>query len=197
MNLPVFAPIIEGHGEEEALRVLIYTILAAAESNAYPLIVAPYRVPWGTLVNVEGELERYAAMGIRDGGPNTRLIVVLDADDRCPAELGPTLLGRQNIRFPNNPASVNVANREYESWFMASAESIAQHVGCTSNFEIPSPIETIRNAKGWIGRNILHRSYKETVDQASFSSRIDVPIARGRSHSFNRLCCEVERLLYV
>lgn len=197
MNIPVFAPIIEGHGEEEALRVLINTILAAAESDVYPLIVSPYRVPWGTLVNVEGELERYSAMAIRDGGHNTRLIVVLDADDRCPAELGPMLLQRLNTRFPNNPASVNVADREYESWFIASAESIAGHVGCTSSIELPSPIETIRNAKGWIGRNILQRSYKETADQASFSSCIDVPIARGRSHSFNRLCSEVERLLHV
>lgn len=197
MNFPVFAPIIEGHGEEEALRVLINTIIAATNSYVYPLIVAPYRVPWGTLVNVEGELERYAAMAIRDGGPHTRLIVVLDADDRCPAELGPMLLGRLNARFPNNPASVNVADREYESWFMASAESIARHVGSTHIFELPSPIETIRDARGWIGRNILHRSYKETADQASFSSRIDVPIARGRSHSFNRLCLEVHRLLAI
>ncbi len=195
MNFPVFAPIIEGHGEEEALRVLINTILAAAESDVYPLIVTPYRVPWGTLVNVEGELERYAAMGIRDGGPNTTLIVVLDADDRCPAELGPMLLGRLNFRFPNNPVSVNVANREYESWFMASAESIAAHVGSSSSVELPSSIETIRDAKGWIGRHILRRSYKETSDQASFSSRIDVPLARSRSHSFDRLCREVERLL--
>ncbi len=197
MKFPVFAPIVEGHGEETAIRILINTILAAINSEIYPVIVAPYRVPWGRLVNVDGELERYVEMAICDGGPDTRLIVVLDADDRCPAELGPMLLARLNARFPNNPASVNVANREYESWFVASAESIARHVGSAQSFEIPSPIETIRDAKGWIGRNVLHRSYKETADQASFSSRIDVSLARGRSHSFNRLCLEVHRLLAI
>lgn len=195
MTSLVLAPIVEGHGEVRALPVLINTVLEAINSNVYPQTLTPYRVPWGTLVNAEGELERYAAMAIRDGGANTRLIVVLDADDRCPAELGPQLLTRLNARFPNNRASVNVADREYESWFIASAESIALRIGSESNLEVPSPIEAVRNAKGWIERNILNGSYKETVDQASFSSYIDVPFARRRSHSFDRLCRELERLL--
>jgi len=195
VKLPVFAPIIEGHGEQEALRVLITTILAATQSDVYPLIVTPYRVPWGTLVNVAGGLERYAAMGVRDGGPNTRLIVVLDADDRCPAELGPQLLQRIIARFPNNPASVSVTDREYESWFIASSESIAQHDGSQSIFQVPADIEEIRGAKQWLARNVLGRSYKETVDQASFSSAMDVSLARQRSQSFDRFCREVRRLL--
>ena len=191
----IYAPIIEGHGEEEALRVLINSVLAAIESDVYPTIVAPYRVPWGTLVHVDGELERYAAMAIRDGGPMAKLIVLLDADDRCPAELGPELLNRIHARFPLNSASVNVADREYESWFIASSESIAAHVGSSADFEVPANIEEIRDAKGWIRRNVLNRGYKETVDQASFSSCIDVPLARQRSQSFDRFCREVERLL--
>ena len=134
-------------------------------------------------------------MAIRDGGPTSKLIVVLDADDRCPAELGPTLLDRLNDRFPETQASVNIADREYESWFIASSESIARHVGSNAVFEVPSHIEGIRNAKGWIERNILRGSYKETIDQASFSSCIDVPAARRRSQSFDRFCREVERLL--
>ena len=195
MTVPVFAPTIEGQGEEEALRVLFTNILSSVESYIFPIIVRPYRVPWGTLVNVEGELERYAAMAIRDGGPTSKLIVVLDADDCCPAELGPMLLDRLNTRFPGTPASVNVADREYESWFIASSESIAHHVGSNAVFEAPSHIEGIRNAKGWIERNVLSGSYKETVNQASFSSCIDVLLARQRSQSFDRFCREVERLL--
>ena len=191
----VFAPIIEGHGEEEALRILINTTLASMESALYPTIVRPFRVPWGTLVNVDGELERYAAMAISEGGPTAKLIVVLDADDDCPAQLGPQLLSRLRTRFPDNPASVNVADREYESWLIASSESIARHVGSDAVFEVPSNIEGTRNAKRWLSRNVLGRSYKETDDQASFSSIIDVPLARQRSQSFDRFCREVERLL--
>lgn len=192
----VFAPIIEGHGEEEALRVLINRVLGAAESNVYPSIVRPFRVPWGTLVNVDGELERYAAMAIRDGGPFAKLIVVLDADDSCPAELGPQLLQRLTARFPDNPASVNVANREYESWFIASSESIALHAGTgATDFVVPENLEGIRGAKRWLERNVLKRSYSETGEQAAFSSAIDVPLARSRSQSFDRFCREVSRLL--
>ena len=105
------------------------------------------------------------------------------------------LLDRLNTRFPGTPASVNVADREYESWFIASSESIAHHVGSNAVFEAPSHIEGIRNAKGWIERNVLSGSYKETVNQASFSSCIDVLLARQRSQSFDRFCREVERLL--
>lgn len=195
MTPPVFAPIIEGHGEEEALRVLINTVLTAIGSNAYPIIIRPIRVPWGTLVNVDGELERYAAMAISDGGPSAKLIVVLDADDSCPAELGPQLLQRIVTRFPNNSASVNIADREYESWFIASSESIAQHFGSQLTLQVPTEIERIRGAKQWLARNVLGRSYKETVDQASLSSAVEVPLARRRSQSFDRFCREVERLL--
>ena len=174
---------------------MINTALASIGSALYPIIVRPFRVPWGTLVNVDGELERYAAMAISEGGPTTKLIVVLDADDYCPAQLGPQLLRRLRTRFPDNPASVNVADREYESWFIASSESIAFHVGSDAVFAVPPNIERTRNAKRWLSRNVLGRSYKETDDQASFSSIIDVPLARQRSQSFNRFCREMERLL--
>ncbi len=195
MTPPVFVSVIEGHGEVEALPVLLNVIVASIGSDLYPAIARPIRVPWGTLVNNAGELERYAAMAIRNGGPTARLFVVLDADDRCPAELGPQLLQRVIARLPHNPVSVTVANREYESWFIASSESIADHVGSGATFDVPQNIEGIRAAKEWLELNLLNRRYKETRDQAAFSSRIDVPLARRRSQSFNRFCREVERLL--
>ena len=176
---------------------MLNTVLAAIESDVYPITVRPIRVPWGTLVNVDGELERYAAIAIGDGGPSAKLIVVLDADDSCPAELGPQLLQRLVDRFPDNLASVNVADQEYESWFIASSESIALHAGSSAVFDVPSNIEETRNAKRWLARNVLGRSYKETGDQASFSSVIDIPLARSRSQSFDRFCREAQRLLSV
>lgn len=174
---------------------MLSTILSAIGSGIYPVIAKPFRVPWGTLVNAPGELERYSEMAIKECGPTAKLIVVLDADDSCPAELGTQLLQRIQSRFPDNPSSVIVANREYETWFIASSESIAHHVGSDATFQIPSNIEEIRNPKEWLERNVLNRRYKETGDQAAFSSAIDVSLARSRSQSFNRFCREVERLL--
>ena len=178
---------------------MINSVLAAIESDVYPTIVAPYRVPWGTLVHVDGELERYAARAIRDGGPMAKLIVLLDADDRCPAELGPELLNRIHARFPLNSASVNVADREYESWFIASSESIAAHVGSSADFEVPANIEEIRDAKGWIRRNVLNRGYKEAgTKKRLIRHRFRVVLT---SHSpvsgHNRLTASVEVIVHV
>ena len=103
---------------------------------------------------------------------------------------------RLAVRFPNNPVSVNVANWEYESWFIASAESIAAHFDADLPCGIPQDIEEFGGrTKGWLAHNIIGGRYKETEHQAAFSNLINVPLARQRSHSFNRFCREVARLL--
>lgn len=197
MMPPVFAPIVEGHGEEQALLPLIHNIIGSSGGVVYPEIKPPYRGHWGSLVNKPDELERCARIALWQGGPTARLLVLLDADDRCPANLGPALLRRLISHFPGRRISVSIADREYESWFIASSESIATHVGLDTAVSIPENIEAIRAAKGWLESNLLHRSYSETDDQASLSARIDVPIARSRSQSFDRFCREIERLLTV
>ncbi len=194
--MPVaIAPIVEGHGEVAAIRLLINSIISSLDGIDFPRIEAPYRKSWGSLVNRQGELEQCAQIVLGEGGPSSRLLVLLDADDNCPASLGPTLLERLCRRFPGRLISVCVADWEYESWFIASSESIAEHVGASLGVKVPDNIEEIQNPKAWLERNILHRRYRETFDQASFSSVIDVPLARRRSQSFNRFCLELERLL--
>ena len=195
MEPRTIALIVEGHGEAAAIRPLITNIIASCDGIVYPKIMPPYRKPWGSLVNRSGDLERCADLVLREGGSGSRLLVLLDADGYCPASLGPILLERLVLRFPGRLVSVNVADWEYESWFIASAESIAEHVGVTVGTEVPDNIEEIQNPKAWLERNILNKRYKETSDQASFSSVIDVPLARQRSQSFNRFCLELERLL--
>ena len=195
MDPLTIAPIVEGHGEQNAIRPLLTNIISSSEVTIYPRIVTPYRVPWGSLVNRPDDLERAAQIVLREGGPHSRLLVLLDADGNCPASLGTALLQRLIVRFPDTPVSVSVADWEYESWFIASAESIAQYFGTSLEVEVPENIEEIQNPKAWIERNILRGRYKETSDQSSFSSAIDVALARQRSHSFNRFCLEVERLL--
>ena len=192
---PVFASVVEGEGEEAALRPLIHRIIASNNGLVYPKIMPPYRAHWGSLVNTPGELERYAEIVLHEGGPTARLLVLLDADGECPAELGPDLLQRLITRFPQNLISVSVADWEYESWLIASAESIADHVRASGDFDVPQNIEEIHDAKGWLERHIMGGRYKEARHQAAFTSVINVPLARSRSQSFDRFCREVERLL--
>ena len=195
MSPPTIAAIVEGHGEVTALRPLIYNIIESGDGLVYPNVLRPYREHWGSIVNNPDDLERCAQIVLREGGPSSRLLVLLDADGHCPAELGPKLLERLTLRFSNNFVSVTVADWEYESWFIASAESIAEYVGADAAVEVPDNIEDIDDPKTWLEHNILKRRYKETADQASFSRLINVPIARQRSISFNRFCLELERLL--
>ena len=147
------------------------------------------------MVNKQGELERYAEIVLQEGGAATRLLVLIDADNNCPAELGPQLVRRLAARFPRIHISVNVANWEFETWFIASFEAIARHSGIDASVQLPEDIESIADAKGWLEQNVINRRYKETDDQPAFSSQIDVPLARQRSQSFDRFCREVERLL--
>ena len=192
---PTIAAIVEGHGEIAALRPLIYNIIESSEGLVYPDILRPYREPWGSLVNKSGDLERCAEITLREGGPSSRLMVLIDADGYCPADLGPSLRDRLTDQFSNRLVSVTVADREYESWFIASVESIAEFIGADIAVQVPDNIEEIVNPKRWLEQNVLKRRYKETADQASFSSHINVPMARQRSLSFNRFCLELERLL--
>jgi len=192
---PVLVSIVEGEGEVAALRPLIENIIASSAGAVYPHIMRPHRMHRGSLANNIGELELFAAAALAEAGPAARLLVLLDADDDCPAELGPQLRQRLAARFPDNPVSVNIADREYESWFIASAAAIANRIGAVSPPAPPDNIAAIRDAKGWVRRHLAGGAYRATRHQPSFSTMIDVPLARRRSPSFNRFCRELERLL--
>lgn len=187
MMPPVFSPVVEGHGDQQALLPLIYNIIESSGGVVYPEIKPPYRGHWGALANKPDELERCAGIALRRGGPMARLLVLLDADDRCPAELGPALLQRLVSRFPERRVSVSIADREYESWFIASAESIARHTGAAVRYAVPQNIEAIRAAKGWVGRYLMTARYNPQDNQAAFSARIDVPLDCRRSHCVGSL----------
>ena len=196
MTPPFFASIVEGQGDEEALPKLIYNIAIAIGSGVYPIALRPYRIPRDILLNTPHALEDYAASAIADAGPTDRLVILLDADDDCPAELGPQLWRRVAGIVPRERVSVCIANREYETWFIASLETIAEPAGINPTTPAPPNVESIRGAKEWLSRRLPSGyPYKPTLHQAALSSAVDVPLARQRSQSFDRFCREVERLL--
>ena len=196
MTLPVITSIVEGEGEEEAFPKLIYNIATTSGLAVRPIVRPPFRVQRDALKNRPDALEDYAVKAFREGGPEARLIVLLDADDDCPAELGPQLLQRLSVRIPLERVSVSIANREYEAWFIAGLESIASYVSIDADTTVPQDLEDIRGAKEWLSQHMPSGSpYKPTLHQAELSSAVDISLARQRSQSFDRFCREVERLL--
>lgn len=95
------ACIVEGHGEQEAVPLLVRRI--AQEVHIYPDVLRPMRVPASQLRKA-GELERALEFAARKCGDGGAILIMLDADDDCPAELGPALLVRSLNSRPDNGA---------------------------------------------------------------------------------------------
>lgn len=126
-------------------------------------------------------------------GEDGWIIVLLDADDDCPAELGIKILERAHVCIPHRRVSVVLANREYEAWFIAAAESLNGLRGFSFDPTEIIDAETPRDAKGWIKRHKSDKSYGETTDQPAFSARMDLQLVFDRSRSFRKLCTEWSR----
>jgi len=126
----------------------------------------------------------------REGG----ILVVLDSDEDCPARLGPELLERVRAARRDLPSAVVLAKREFESWFLASAESLRGCHRLPEDLELPREPEEIRGAKEWLSRHIPDGAYASTVDQAALVHALDLTLAR-RSPSFNKCYRDVTRLL--
>lgn len=89
---------------------------------------------------------------------------------------------------------VVLANREYEAWFIAAAESIAGHRNLRLGLIAPEDPETIRDAKGWLAQfSHPNTAYRETLDQPAFTQIFDLHQART-CPSFNKLCRDMASL---
>lgn len=181
--------IVEGQGEIEAVPILVRRIVAAVTPEVALRIPHPIRVPRSRLVR-RGELERaveLAARQVRHLGPEGGILILLDSDDDCPAELGPSLLARTRSVRADMPLSIALAKREFESWFLAAAGSLP------GEMMPPADPEAIRGAKEWLSAH-LDGGYTATLDQSRFAATFDLDQAR-RSPSFDRFRREVCRLL--
>jgi hypothetical protein len=123
-------------------------------------------------------------------GRQGRMIVMVDADDDDPVELANELRRRAKEARPDRVIGVVVPVREYESWFLATAETFAGKFDFPSDMQAPANHQQIRNAKGWLSdqrrRAVRGGAYKETVDQKLMTERLDIDLARERSLSFAR-----------
>src|SRR5579871_1968913 len=88
----VLVPIVEGHSEVIALPVFLRR-LTIHLGLPYTAVAPPFRVKRYAVVR-PNELERAVTQAIASRDGATSVLVLLDADDDCPAELGPQLLAR-------------------------------------------------------------------------------------------------------
>jgi len=186
----VVAPIVEGDGEVAALPILLRRIGDRFSPEVPTLVSQPIRVRRNRFLNREEEFRRHLLLAAAKSGEDGWILVLLDADDDCPAELGSKIRERACLVVPHRPVSVVLANREYEAWFLAAAGSLHGQRGFA--FECPPRFEPerLRNAKGWLGGRMAGRKYRETTDQPAFSAIMDLQQAFDLSRSFRKLCSE-------
>lgn len=187
--------IVEGHGDVEAVRILLRRVLHEKLQRYDVAIERSIRVPKDKLLK-PGELERAVSLAAKRTCETDGIVVLVDADDDCPAELAPAMAARAAASRPDRRISVVVAKSEFESWFVAAADSLAGFRGFAASLAVPAQAERIRDAKGWLSNTMPTGStYRETIDQAAFAGRIDLEQAR-QCPSFDKFMREVRTLVH-
>jgi hypothetical protein len=118
--------------------------------------------------------------------------VLVDADDELPCVLGPRL-NRLSVDAKHDVCCV-IANLEYETWFVAAAESLQEYLHVSPG-EVPAAPEQAGFRKGWIQHHYRGTKYIEPIDQPRMTTAMDLKLCRLRSPSFDKLCRELQRRL--
>lgn len=193
------APIVEGHGEEASLRMLLQRV-GSELFGAYIEVSQPIRGKRMKLVQL-GELERSIGLALRrlrevkSEDPEV-VLVLLDADNDLPCQLGPAILDMARAVRSDTDVFCVIANIEYETWLVAGADSLGDYLDLSQDRELPRDPEARRLGKAWIQHRFRRRPrYSPTADQPAMTSRMDLRLARERSPSFDKLCRELEKRL--
>lgn len=197
--MPGIYLIVEGHGEERAAPRLFANILSNHLRRADFFFWPAFRVSRGGIATTNDEMKAALATAratiARQQG-NGILFVLLDADDDCAVTLAQGVrVSIANGGFPF-ACSVVVCVREYEAWFLASAQSLVGLPNVRIDARNSLHPEGPRDAKGAVQATVLKPGavYSPTVDQPKFSSTLDVAQALT-SRSFRKLVRELDQAI--
>ncbi len=179
------APIVEGHGEIEAVPALLHRIAQATNHPGQLIVNSPLRVKSGSFLADNDYFKKQVILASAKAAQRSgHVLILLDCEDHCPAELGPKLL-KDALTVRSDVAMITaLAFREFESWFIAAAPSLGGLFGLPSNLNRPLNIDGIRDAKGWLGAR-MGVGYDPIVHQLEFTRKFDLEQAK-QSHSFAR-----------
>lgn len=184
-------PIIEGHGEVEAVPALIYRI--AHHLGIQVQVQYPIRVKASSFLQFDAEFRRHVQLaGMKARDASGMVLVILDCEDDCPAELGPRLRVEAEALVGEVPVLVVLAYREFETWFLHSLASLQKAGRLDRGVTAPTDPESIRDAKGWLSRHMTVK-YRETEHQREFVKLLAIEDAMA-SDSFRRFVEKLEQV---
>jgi Domain of unknown function (DUF4276) len=203
------APIVEGYGEVDSVPSLLRRIWKEIGGDYADVPRRAILKPRSQLA-VEGSLRRIieeAAIVLTkrtDPSLPGLILILLDADDDCPAELGPRLERWARDVDRRFDVACVVAHLEFETWFAAAAESLVAKgfLKLKAGEVSPDDPEGRRLRKRWVedrfavdGEIKRNVQYKPTRDQPAMTRAMDLAACRSRSPSFDKLCRELEKRL--
>lgn len=177
-------PIVEGHGDVAAVRALVRRFAQELHAVYDYAILEPFRLP-RTKFSQDAEVARAlrAAAVKLTGFAKPCVLVLMDADDDCPAEQHARIMRlAAGLALPV-PVSFVMPVREYEAWFIHCLDAGKTHPDVREAPPIPADVAAIRDAKTWFRANVLApgRPYSPSVDQAKYTYLIDLAATHDRS----------------
>ncbi len=188
------AAIVEGHGEVRAVPALIHRLVRSRGRSPNLILYPPLRVHRDRFIRVKEEFARYVELAARRVRPKGAVLILLDAEEDCPAELGPSLKARARDLIRNVPFSVVLAKRKFESWFLAAASSLGGMETLPEQWDSPPDPENLADPKRWLAERLPGGKYIEVRHQVEFARQMNLDLAR-RAPSFERFARELNRLL--
>jgi len=201
------APIVEGHTEQqdciERLLQRVWGELLHAPNRLQ--VLEPFRCKRDSFLQTDGrvltETVTKAALKLgvvsrKEAQAQSLLLILLDAEDDCPATLSKLILERVKSVVPAEVAmSCVLPKRMTENWIVAGCATLAGVNGLPDPLPPHSQPEDCGGA-GWLDKQLRlvnpKRKYSKTIDAKRFINAMSLDGCRANSRSFRKLCKELE-----
>jgi hypothetical protein len=195
---------VEGHGEVASVPILLERIWYELLRGEYiEVLRPPIRQPKSRLRSNKNDalaraihLAAAKLAGPQSGPVDAELIlVIVDADEDIPCELGPEMLHLAEQARPDQLISCVVACTEYESWIVGGSSTLSSYLELADENDPPPDPESNRLGKRWIQRRFKGVKYSETIDQPKLTAKMDLLACRRGCPSFDKLCRGLEGVM--
>ena len=204
------APIVEGTTEEMCAKILLsraWRQLIRGDESATLAVLPPLIVKRDAFAKRNHsameesiELTTAALQRALRRCPTDKgfILILIDAEEDCPATLGPELLMRAKLVRGDMDIACVLVKRELENWFKAAAASLSGVGGLPLDLEAASDAE-VGSGDAWLTaqkRRVDPKSvYKKPDDAVELAKAVDLVACRANSPSFDKLCRDLEARL--
>ena len=189
------APVVEGHAEFSCIGDLLRRIWYELLGGEYLDVRRPVRQPQGTLLQPDG-LARAVQLALKSLDPPSNdpalVLILIDSEGECPASLGPRLRTIASQVDPRADVACVLAHVMYETWFVASSESLGAYLDLRPG-DPPAEPEQTNSGASWIADRIKAPKYSKRIHVPRMTAAMNLNTCRSRSPSFDKLCRELEK----